>query len=172
MIGGKINIAMPAPKDPIKYEEWKRKIVGIGRKHSEESKAKTRAKLLGRVFSDETRRKMSATRTGQKHSMESRRKQSESQKGSGNHQWRGGLTTINQQIRKSLQYRLWREAVFMRDKWKCVWCGAKGDMHADHIKPFSLFPELRFAIDNGRTLCVPCHKKTDTYCGRVNKKRQ
>lgn len=67
-------------------------------------------------------------------------------------------------IRKSAEYRLWRKVVLERDKYKCIWCGFTGPgLVADHIKPFALFPELRFAIDNGRTLCANCHRKTDTY---------
>ena len=79
--------------------------------------------------------------------------------------WQGGKPKHpDKEIRKSLEYRLWRESVFKRDNWTCIFCGIiGGKIHADHIKPFSLFPELRFAIDNGRTLCISCHKKTDTY---------
>jgi len=83
--------------------------------------------------------------------------------------WKGGITPINRAIRNSLETKLWREAVFERDKYTCVWCGARNGngtavtLHADHIKQFAYFPELRFAIDNGRTLCKPCHKKTDTF---------
>ena len=82
--------------------------------------------------------------------------------------WKGVITPINQVIRHSLEYKLWRTAVFERDNYTCVWCGArsgKGEsvvLNADHIKRFADYPELRFAIDNGRTLCKPCHLTTDT----------
>ena len=73
--------------------------------------------------------------------------------------WKGGITPLNQRIRHSFEYKLWRKAVFERDKYYCVFCGHKGGkLEADHVKPFSLYPELRFAIDNGRTLCKKCHK--------------
>ena len=40
-----------------------------------------------------------------------------------------------------------------------VYCGQVGGyLEADHIKPFSLYPELRFELSNGRTYCKPCHK--------------
>lgn len=85
-------------------------------------------------------------------------------KGKNNPNWKGGISTINNIIRGSYEYKLWREAVFKRDNWTCIWCGKKGgELNADHIKPFALYPELRFAIDNGRTLCIDCHKTTDTY---------
>ena len=70
--------------------------------------------------------------------------------------------------RKTLEYRLWREAVFARDNFTCIWCFQRGGkLQADHIKPFALYPELRFALDNGRTLCEDCHKTTNTYGGKI-----
>lgn len=95
-----------------------------------------------------------------------------SNRGKNHHSWKGGITSENEKIRKSFEYRLWRKAVFDRDNYMCIWCGAKSGngkaiiLQADHIKPFSLFPELRFAIDNGRTLCISCHKKTGTWGGK------
>lgn len=90
------------------------------------------------------------------------------QKGKNNHNWKGGVMKKNYSnrlnIMKSIEYKLWRKTVFVRDNYTCIWCGYKGNrIQADHIKPFSQFPELRFAIDNGRTLCIECHKKTDTW---------
>lgn len=77
---------------------------------------------------------------------------------------KGTKSRANELFRKSKEYALWRASVFKRDNYTCQWCYKKGgQLNADHIKPFSLFPEIRLAIDNGRTLCVYCHRKTDTY---------
>ena len=78
--------------------------------------------------------------------------------------WQGGITPENERLRKTTDYAIWRVAIFTRDNYTCQNCGIRGGtLHADHIKPFSLYPELRLAIDNGRTLCFECHKQTDTY---------
>lgn len=62
-------------------------------------------------------------------------------------------------IRGSIEYRLWREAVFARDNWTCQKCSSRGGViHAHHIKTFSDYPELRTSIENGITLCKKCHK--------------
>lgn len=89
--------------------------------------------------------------------------------GEKNPNWKGGITPLNLKIRTSLEYKLWRESVFKRDNYTCIWCGDNkgGNLNADHIKPFCDYPELRFAIDNGRTLCIACHKTTDTYGSRI-----
>lgn len=75
--------------------------------------------------------------------------------------WQGGITPLNAKIRRSIEYRLWRESVFARDNWTCQECRKRDGrkLNAHHIHPFAQFPELRFAIDNGITLCQKCHKK-------------
>lgn len=87
--------------------------------------------------------------------------------------WKGGVTPFRKKMQGTLEYKLWRQSVFERDNYTCIWCGANNKdgnrttLNADHIKPWALFPEFRLAIDNGRTLCVPCHKTTDTYGGHI-----
>lgn len=83
--------------------------------------------------------------------------------------WQGGKTPKIKLLRKSKQYADWRSAVFERDNYTCQHCGVRSGngrtiiLNADHIKPFADFPELRFDIKNGQTLCVACHRKTPTF---------
>lgn len=158
--------------------------------HTEEWKRQVSRKLKGRVLhpphSDETRKKISRAFKGKHHSpktefkkgktysLEERQKMGEIRRrlgfrppvyrGEKAWNWKGGVTPLAQKIRHSIEYKLWRKAVFERDGYMCVWCGSSksGALNADHIQEFALYPELRFAIDNGRTLCVSCHKLRHT----------
>ena len=149
-----------------------------GRKHSKETIEKMSIFTKARRIPEAQRIKMSIAKLGKKASVETRRKMSNARKGEKCHLWKGGITPINAKIRNGMEYRLWRVSVFQRDNYTCVWCGVRSGngktvvLNADHIKPFSLFPELRFAIDNGRTLCVDCHKKTDTFAAKLRWKNQ
>jgi len=79
-------------------------------------------------------------------------------KGENHYRWQGGITSKEKKIRQSDKYNNWRLAVLKKDNFTCQKCGQYGGrLHADHIKPFKLYPELRFDINNGQTLCVPCH---------------
>jgi len=164
--------------------------IWLGRKHTEATKQKLRENAIKRGYAPPNRQgtklppqhreNIRLSKLGNKNpnfgkprTIATRIKIGLVQKGDKNHNWRGGLEDINQVIRHSLEYKLWRESVFKRDKYTCIWCGQYGGrLNADHIKPFSLFPELRFAIDNGRTLCEPCHRTTDTYGNRKKDAKQ
>ena len=148
-----------------------------GQKFSEETRkrmslSRTGAKhwLFGKKMSKEYREKLSKAHKGIRHSKETREKQSRTKIANreSSHLWKGGITEENHQIRNSLPYRMWREAVFKRDNFTCQDCGTRGGtLQADHIEPFAYYPELRFEISNGTTLCVPCHRKTPTYGGKI-----
>lgn len=77
--------------------------------------------------------------------------------------WKGGISLENALLRKGQGLGKWRNAVLNRDGFKCIWCESREDLEVDHIKPWSLFPELRREVTNGRTLCHNCHIGTATY---------
>ena len=52
----------------------------------------------------------------------------------------------------------WVRKVLSRDNATCQKCGAKDvELHAHHIKSYSEYPELRWEVANGITLCFRCH---------------
>ena len=86
------------------------------------------------------------------------------QKGSKGNNWKGGLWSSQpRNERKNPKYKKLRDSIFKRDNYTCVLCKARGELNVDHIKSYSKYPELRYIPSNLRTLCVPCHKKTESY---------
>ena len=66
-----------------------------------------------------------------------------------------------------VEYKEWRRKIFERDNYNCQICGEKGKrLNADHILSWKNYPDLRYDLDNGRTLCVKCHRNTPNYGGR------
>jgi len=61
-------------------------------------------------------------------------------------------------------YIIWRTAVYKRDKYTCQECGQVGHvLNAHHIKDWLSYPELRYNVNNGITLCKKCHMNTTSY---------
>ena len=103
---------------------------------------------LGKNRSEETKNKIRENRKGKMIGKE-------------NPSWKGGITPINNKIRGSIEYTLWQNSVLAKNGYCCQKCREikmSYKLVAHHILNFAQYSELRFAIDNGRTLCVPCHK--------------
>ena len=129
----------------------------------------TRRKYIKKGTASESKKGSKNPRYGKHLSLETLAKISKAKSNERNPNWRGGISSMNNRIRRRTEFRLWREAVFARDNWTCQECGQRGGvLHPHHIKSFKQYPELRFAIDNGKTLCIKCHKLTDNYSGKSN----
>lgn len=125
----------------------------------------------GRTHSTETREAISRANRGR----------FQGEKGSN---WKGGRTKLVQLVRNSEPAIRWRQAVYERDAFTCRFCGRVGGaLHADHIEPLALLMkkhriqtldealacEALWDLNNGRTLCVPCHKTTPSFAGNFQK---
>jgi 5-methylcytosine-specific restriction endonuclease McrA len=89
--------------------------------------------------------------------------------------WKGGVSFTNPRKAEAPRYKAWRSAVFERDNFTCQKCGTRSGnggrayLEAHHIRPFSKFPEFRYDVNNGITLCLECHAIEDKYRGRFVK---
>lgn len=82
--------------------------------------------------------------------------------GSNNWNWKGGKPK-DKRSANTEEYQAWRKSVFERDNYTCQRedCDSKRGiyLHCHHIKSWAKFPELRYEVSNGLTLCVDCHLK-------------
>ena len=171
------------------YSAYKRTI-----RHSKEYKRKMSEKLKGRKItwcnklkgrkiSKETREKIRKAHLGKKTSAKTKEKQRQAKLknptqlfGSSNPNWQGGPKKkkyLRDELKELGAYRLWRKAVFGRDRYTCQECSEKKKtLNAHHIiavkdilKMFNI-KTLEDALDcqllwdfkNGITLCEKCHK--------------
>ena len=94
-------------------------------------------------------------------------------KGSKHYNWKDGITKKNANIRNSIEYKLWREAVFARDNWTCQKCKIKGGVLRGHHKEnFSQCIGLRTSIENGITFCRNCHSDFHKKYGIKNNTKE
>lgn len=139
--------------------------------------------MYGRNHSNKTKEKMATinrNRKHEKHTKETRKKISEAQRGEKHWNWQGGLSSLRIQAWHTYLYKQWRKTIFERDNYICQECGIRGGvkLNVDHypksfaqimrendIKSLDEIIECQELWDtnNGRTLCVSCHKKTPTW---------
>jgi 5-methylcytosine-specific restriction endonuclease McrA len=163
----------------------------LGRKDSVETKEKRASKLRGRKYPGRKQtelhnKRIGLSKLGKKRkpfSKEWRENMGRSRigvfRGEKSSSWKGGVTNLRHLIRSSFKYRQWRSDCFTRDEFTCGACGKKGGkLQVDHFPKtfkeifhgYNLISleeayscEELWNINNGRTLCIDCHKKTETW---------
>jgi len=101
---------------------------------------------LGRKFGKEFREKLSKANLGRKSKYS----------GEKHWNWKGGITKTSNERVKFLKYQV--PKVLKRDNYTCQICNQySGYLHVDHIERWADRPDLRFDLNNCRTVCRACH---------------
>ena len=71
-------------------------------------------------------------------------------------------------------FRSWANLIKERDNYTCQVCGdnKSGNLNAHHLNGWNTFPEQRFDLDNGVTLCTDCHKDFHSQYGYGDNTRE
>lgn len=80
--------------------------------------------------------------------------------------WQGGSTPLRQRDYSRSEWKELRKQALKRDNYRCQDCRISihlKKLHIHHIKSFAKFPELRYRLDNLRTVCVDCHKEYNKF---------
>lgn len=101
--------------------------------------------------------------------------------GEKHHAWKGGITPLMVKIRRCARYKQWVRDIFFKDNYTCQKCNKKGGyIEADHypkmfcdlisenkINTFEKAIDCQelWSLENGRTLCKECHRKTFIFKG-------
>ena len=103
-------------------------------------------------------------RAGYKQSDEHKGKIRDAQRGENNYKWNPNREEVmgNKRDNTNAEYHLWARNIKRRDNWKCKISNEEcsGRLEAHHILPWSKFPELRYELNNGITLCHKHHPKS------------
>ncbi len=91
-------------------------------------------------------------------------------KGEEHWNWQGGVSLLNDR-HDSSEYKEWRKKVYERDNYQCVKCGSKEKLNAHHILAWKFYPDKRYDLDNGITLCEKCHTQIHKKYGYNTDKR-
>lgn len=129
------------------------KACGRHRFISQKTREKISKRMIGTHQSQATLAKLSKIRKGKKPwnlGIAGKR-------GVDNPNYKGYLRTRDDM--RTLEYKQWRTEVFKRDNFICRICGTTGGriMNAHHIQRYIDYPEKRYDINNGVTLCKTCH---------------
>ena len=90
-------------------------------------------------------------------------------KGSEHHNWKGGVSGDRPRFMQTSVYKNWRTSVFERDDYLCTICAYQGSgLVAHHLEPYHSNKDLRTCLDNGVTLCTPCHTSFHSIYGKIH----
>jgi hypothetical protein len=99
----------------------------------------------------------SSGKKGKKLSEIIKRRMSATKQGISIDKWRGYKSSLDRLERYRFRHEL-QKKVFERDNYICQMCGQRGgSLQVDHIQSWAEYVELRFNIENCRTLCIKCH---------------
>jgi len=171
----------------------------LGKKHSQETKRKIGLANKGKTSWCKGKKRLPFSEEWIKHMSESGKKRHISKEhlaklregairagnkpplhiGKDHWNWKGGVTKLQDVIRKGIKYKNLMAFIKARDNFICQLCKKRGgELHTDHFPiPFhqiikdynirsmedALNCPLMWDENNLRTLCVECHRQTYTY---------